>query len=152
MGSPESRPLDEPEDLLELLGTAVRTSLDATENSTPAEAVEAVTREFGLALGATGVALLLADLSGRALVRLTEVSLSDATDAETGAVRRDVTESARLLPFDGGPYEQTLVGQAPIVLKPGDAAAGRFRLRPVDRHRSDQRARRHRRAAGDVAA
>ena len=108
---------------MEALGAAVRAALDASENSTPAESVEAVTRELGAALGATAVSLLIADLSGRALVRLTEVALSDPDAGPVHGVRRDETESARVLPFDGGPRERALVTQTAIVLAPGDPAA-----------------------------
>src|SRR4029079_6245245 len=44
--------------------------LAAAEAASPVDAVEAVTRELGLALGATKVSFLIADLSGRALVRV----------------------------------------------------------------------------------
>ena len=53
----------------------VRRLLDAAEDASPVSAVEAVTRELGVALGATSVSLLIADLSGRALVRLAHVAL-----------------------------------------------------------------------------
>ena len=65
---------------MEVLGNAVRRALDMSTNSAPAQAVEAVTRELAAALGATAVALLIADLSGRALVRLTEASLLGSGD------------------------------------------------------------------------
>jgi hypothetical protein len=39
--------------------------LDAAEAASPVEAVEAVTRELGLALGATTVSFMIADVSGR---------------------------------------------------------------------------------------
>ncbi|MEW1590246.1 PP2C family protein-serine/threonine phosphatase [Micromonospora vinacea] len=77
--------------------------LDAAENASPVEAVEAVTRELGAALKARSVAFLIADLSGRALVRLTHVPLGGA-----GAGRRDGAELAVVMPFDGGPSEQAL--------------------------------------------
>ena len=54
--------------------------LGAAEASSPVEALEAVTRELGLALGATSVSFLIADLSGRALVRLAHVPLDAAAD------------------------------------------------------------------------
>ena len=40
--------------------------LDAAEAASPVESVEAVTRELALAMGATAVSFLIADLSGRA--------------------------------------------------------------------------------------
>jgi hypothetical protein len=42
------------------------------------QAVEAVTRSLRLALGADEASFLIADLSGRALVRLTHIPLSEA--------------------------------------------------------------------------
>ena len=43
--------------------------------SLPVEAVEAVARELGAAFDAAAVSFLIADLSGRALVRLAHVPL-----------------------------------------------------------------------------
>ncbi|WP_089156166.1 PP2C family protein-serine/threonine phosphatase [Micromonospora sp. NBS 11-29] len=89
--------------------------LDAAENASPVEAVEAVTGELGAALGARSVAFLIADLGGRALVRLAHVPLGDA-----GAGRRDGTEVATVMPFDGGPAEQALRTQAVQVVAERD--------------------------------
>nr|WP_244295262.1 PP2C family protein-serine/threonine phosphatase [Micromonospora orduensis] len=77
--------------------------LEAAENASPVEAVEAVTRELGTALGARTVAFLIADLSGRALVRLAHVPLGGA-----GEGRRAGDEVATVVPFDGGLAEQAL--------------------------------------------
>jgi serine phosphatase RsbU (regulator of sigma subunit) len=77
--------------------------LAAAENASPVEAIEAVTRELGAVLGARTVSFLIADLSGRALVRLAHVPLDAA-----GGGRRDGDEMATLMPFDGGPAEQAL--------------------------------------------
>jgi serine phosphatase RsbU (regulator of sigma subunit) len=84
--------------------------LDTAEAASPVEAVEAVTRELGLALGATKVSFLVADLSGRALVRLAHVRMRDVNGADIMTPlgddeRRAVEESATVLPFDGGPAE-----------------------------------------------
>ena len=49
--------------------------LEAAEAASPVEAVEAVARELGLAFDAVAVSFLIADLSGRALVRLAHVPL-----------------------------------------------------------------------------
>ncbi|MEW2145957.1 PP2C family protein-serine/threonine phosphatase [Micromonospora vinacea] len=84
-------------------GRIMAQMLDAAENASPVDAVEAVTRELGAALRARTVAFLIADLSGRALVRLTHVPLG-----ETGAGRRGGDEVAMVMPFDGGPAEQAL--------------------------------------------
>ncbi|MDG4820570.1 PP2C family protein-serine/threonine phosphatase [Asanoa sp. WMMD1127] len=89
--------------------------LTAAENASPVEAVEAVTRELGAALGARAVSFLIADLSGRALVRLAHVPL-DGGDAG----RRDGEEVATVLPFDGGPAEQALRTQTvQVFARPG---------------------------------
>ena len=89
--------------------------LAAAEDAMPVEAVEAVTRELGLALHARSVSFLVADLSGRAVVRLAHVPFD--TDPEG---RRDGGEVATVMPFDGGPYEQVLQSQALRVLATGD--------------------------------
>lgn len=89
--------------------------LDAAENASPVEAVEAVTRELGAALGARSVAFLIADLSGRALVRLAHVPLDGA-----GEGRRDGAEVATVMPFDGGPAEQALRTQTVQVVAQPD--------------------------------
>ena len=61
--------------------------LDAAEAASPVDAVEAVTRELGVALGATEVSFLIADLSGRALVRLAHVPLQVFDGAQGDQVR-----------------------------------------------------------------
>ena len=90
-------------------------ALDAAEAASPVEAVEAVTRELGLALDATRVSFLIADLSGRALVRLAHLRLGTAAGAVGSALgsdeRRAVEESATVIPFDGGPTEQAVRSQ-----------------------------------------
>ncbi|MEV8509600.1 serine/threonine-protein phosphatase, partial [Actinoplanes sp. NPDC051475] len=50
--------------------------LAAAEEAAPVEAVGAVTRELGAALHARSVSFLVADLSGRALVRLAHTPLT----------------------------------------------------------------------------
>jgi serine phosphatase RsbU (regulator of sigma subunit) len=103
--------------------------LDAAEAASPVDAVEAVTRELGVALGATEVSFLIADLSGRALVRLAHVPLQVFDDARGDQVlepgeRRDAEEHATVLPFDGGPAEQAVRTQTVQLLGPDDRAAG----------------------------
>jgi serine phosphatase RsbU (regulator of sigma subunit) len=85
--------------------------LAAAEDAAPVDAVEAVTRELGTALGARTVSFLIADLSGRALVRLAHVPFHSDS-----AGRRDGDEVATVLPFDGGPREEALRTQAVQVL------------------------------------
>lgn len=93
----------------------LRRLLDAAEDAGPAQAVDAVTRGLGRALGATSVSFLIADLSGRALVRLAHVASQG--DEESG-VRRDDQERGTGLPFDGGPAAQALRTQQVQVLPP----------------------------------
>jgi serine phosphatase RsbU (regulator of sigma subunit) len=91
-------------------------------------------------LGATSVSFLITDLSGRALVRLTQLSLADGdggagahpvgTDGE-GDGRRDARELATTVPIDGGPVERALRTQAVQVLPPGDAHTGDGRGRDL---------------------
>jgi serine phosphatase RsbU (regulator of sigma subunit) len=101
----------------------IDSALDAAEAASPVEAVETVTRELGVALGATKVSFLIADLSGRALVRLAHLQLT-ATDgtAITAPLepdeRRALEESATVLPFDGGPAEQAIRTQQVQVVRP----------------------------------
>ncbi|MGA4683405.1 PP2C family protein-serine/threonine phosphatase [Micromonospora sp. AB353] len=89
--------------------------LQSAEDAAPVQAVEAVTGVIATALNARGVSLLIADFSGRALVRLTH------QPARGGPGQRHDEEDAEILPFDGGPYEQALRRQAPVVV-PGDGA------------------------------
>jgi serine phosphatase RsbU (regulator of sigma subunit) len=114
--------------------------LEAAEAASPVEAVEAVTRELGLALGATSVSFLVADLSGRGLVQLAHVPLRGTSGADVEAEsseRRADGEFATSLPFDGGPAEQAVRTQQVQVLAPTDpqatdTPAGRWRvLAPV---------------------
>lgn len=110
--------------------------LEAAEAASPVESVEAVTCELGQALRATA-AFLIADLSGRALVRLAHVPL--AAGEQSGGTplgpgeRRDVEESATLIPFDGGPEEQAVRTQRVQLLPLADEAgagggSGQWRL------------------------
>jgi serine phosphatase RsbU (regulator of sigma subunit) len=102
--------------------------LDAAEAASPVDAVGAVTRELGVALGATEVSFLIADLSGRALVRLEHVPLREVEDRNgnqrlTAGERRDAEELATVLPFDGGPAEQAVRTQTVQLLAPGRHSA-----------------------------
>lgn len=103
--------------------------LDMAEAASPVQAVEAVTRQLGAALGATTVSFLISDLSGRGLVRLTHVTVSEpAAGLETVGDRRDVEESATFMPFDGGPVEQVLRLQQLRLLPPGQTYMGGLRV------------------------
>ena len=97
--------------------------LDAAEDASPVQAVEAVSRELGRALGATRVSFLIADLSGRALVRLAHVELArggdDVGTALGSGERRAGEESATVVPLDGGPEELVVRSQQVRVVPPG---------------------------------
>lgn len=98
--------------------------LDAAEAASPLDAVTAVTSELGAALSATSVSFLIADLSGRALVRLAYVPRTTGQQTENGesvvhGARRHGEESAMVVPFDGGPEEQAVRTQTVQVLAPG---------------------------------
>jgi serine phosphatase RsbU (regulator of sigma subunit) len=111
--------------------------LDAVEAASPVEAVEAVTRELGRAFGAAAVSFLIADLSGRALVRLARIPLVLGAGAGdpglTTGERRDEEESATVLPFDGGPGEQAVRTQTVQVMasSPADEEPSWTVLAPV---------------------
>ena len=102
--------------------------LAAAEAASPVEAVESVTRELGLALGATSVSFLIADLSGRALVRLAHVPLRARAPGSSmpfgRGERRQAEESATVLPFDGGLEEQVIRGQRVQVQDLGPESGG----------------------------
>ena len=109
--------------------SALTRALEAAEAAAPVDAVEAVTEELGLALGATKVSFLIADLSGRALVRLAHLQLSDGDGATSGEAfapgeRRALEESATVLPLDGGPAEQAIRTQQVQVVSPQRDGAG----------------------------
>jgi serine phosphatase RsbU (regulator of sigma subunit) len=120
----------EPDHAARVLGSV----LAAAEAASPVDAVAAVTRELGLTLGASRVSFLIADLSGRALVRLAHIRLPAGAEAADEASlgpgeRRSVEESATVLPFDGGPAEravrtQTLQVVAPDPGRPGSDGVG----------------------------
>jgi serine phosphatase RsbU (regulator of sigma subunit) len=80
------------------------------ENAAPVDAVEAVTRRIGTALGALWVSFLIADMSGRALVRLSHVPFGAVPDG-----RRQDQDVAVVLPFDAGPREQALRSQHVLI-------------------------------------
>ena len=100
----------------------------AAEAASPVESVEAVTRELAVVTGATAVSFLIADLSGRALVRLAHVRADVAgedngSQPPAGGERREAEESATVLSFDGGPEEQAVRSQSVRVLPPGGTRA-----------------------------
>ncbi|GIM92451.1 PP2C family protein-serine/threonine phosphatase [Paractinoplanes toevensis] len=96
-------------------GTDLDEVLLAVEKAAPVDAVAAVTRSIGVSLNASWVSFLVADMSGRALVRLVHVPIG----AESGGRRQD-QDVALVVPFDGGPQEQALRTQQVLVEPDGD--------------------------------
>ncbi len=127
--------------MVSVRGVDVGRVLRAAESASPLEAVAAVARELGAVFDAAAVSFLIADLSGRALVRLVHVPLvggkADVRTPLGRGERRDLEESATVVPFDGGPAEQAVRTQTVQVLTPdpaqsGDGALGWWRvLAPV---------------------
>ena len=89
--------------------------LEKVEAAAPIDAVEVVAAELGVMVDATAVTLLVADFSGRAVVRLT------AAETVPGA-RVHGPEQAETLPLPGTRYEQVLRTQQPDVQPVGDGA------------------------------
>ncbi|MDI6103056.1 PP2C family protein-serine/threonine phosphatase [Actinoplanes sp. NEAU-A12] len=87
----------------------------AVEKAAPVDAVGAVTRTIGVQLDALWVSFLVADMSGRALVRLVHNAIG-----EVSVGRRQDKDIALVLPFDGGSQEQALRGQRTLVEQIGD--------------------------------
>jgi serine phosphatase RsbU (regulator of sigma subunit) len=104
----------------EVSGVDLNDVLLAVEKAAPVDAVEAVTRSIGVSLDALWVSFLVADMSGRALVRLVHVPIGDVPGG-----RRQDEDIAMVLPFDGGPQEQALRAQHLLV----EHAGGRHVLR-----------------------
>ena len=89
-------------------GESLSRVLDAAEDASPVQAVDAVTHELGAALGATAVSFLISDLSGRGLVRLAR-QRGDTSDDGGSTVG---------IPYVGGPAEQAMRTQSVQVLPP----------------------------------
>jgi serine phosphatase RsbU (regulator of sigma subunit) len=84
--------------------------LVAVEKAAPVDAVEAVTHTIGRNLDALWVSFLVADMSGRALVRLVHIPIGEVTFG-----RQQDQDVAVVLPFDGGAQEQALRAQQVMV-------------------------------------
>jgi len=89
--------------------------LRRVETAAPIDAVEVVAAELGRMVDASAVTLLIADFSGRAVVRLTSAGLVDGA-------RRHGVEQAETLPLPGTRYEQVLRTQQADVEAIGDGA------------------------------
>jgi serine phosphatase RsbU (regulator of sigma subunit) len=96
-------------------GNGLRGLLEAAEAASPLEAVEAVTGQLGRALDAARVSFLIADISGRSLVRLSIAGREHRiaqTVGHDGSLRRSGFEAAEVLAVDDGPLGRTLREQS----------------------------------------
>ncbi len=91
--------------------------LDAVEDASPVQAVEAATRALADGLGASSVSFLIADLSGRALVRLSRVDADTGHGADQDDARSDGGERAVSEPLDGDVGARALRTQSVQVLR-----------------------------------
>jgi serine phosphatase RsbU (regulator of sigma subunit) len=101
--------------------------LEAAEAAAPVDAVSALTQEVGKRLRAASVSLLIADMSGRSLVRLVHLPLvagdrAAGTSPLSANHRTQGEESATTLPFDGGPLERVIRSQRLEVVPSGSVA------------------------------
>src|SRR4051795_7708060 len=82
--------------------------LEKVEAAAPIDAVEVVAVELGDMVNATAVTLLIADFSGRAVVRLTSAKMVEGA-------RGHGAEQAETLPLAGTRYEHVLRTQQPDI-------------------------------------
>jgi hypothetical protein len=68
----------------------------AVEKAAPVDAVEAVTRSIGVDLDALWVSFLLADMSGRALVRLVHVPIGGVSGGRRPARQQRLDETQKI--------------------------------------------------------
>ncbi|MGR7025831.1 PP2C family protein-serine/threonine phosphatase [Geodermatophilus sp. URMC 62] len=98
-------------------GWDVGVLLDGVEGTAPIEAVEAAAETLADRLGARELTFLIADFSGRAVVRLTSRA------AGVGGARRQAGAQAETVPMAGTVYERVLRTQAvDVQALDGDAA------------------------------
>jgi serine phosphatase RsbU (regulator of sigma subunit) len=89
--------------------------LEQVESAAPIDAVEVVAAELGRMVDAQAVTLLIADFSGRAVVRLT-------SSGRVEGARGNGAEQAETLPLPGTLYERVLRTQQADVQAIGDGA------------------------------
>src|SRR5919112_2153403 len=87
--------------------------LQQVEAAAPIDGVEVVAAELGRMVDAHAVTLLIADFSGRAVVRLTSADLVEGS-------RRQGREQAETVPLPGTLYERVLRTQRADVAPIGD--------------------------------
>ncbi|MCE3551687.1 serine/threonine-protein phosphatase [Pseudonocardia sp. RS11V-5] len=100
---------------------AVRDLLEAVEAAAPADAVEEVSNQLAELFGASRVAFLIADLSGRAVVRLTRGPGEGEGGDGPGP------DGSERIPLESTVYDRVLQFQEPVV-EHEEAAAGEVRV------------------------
>lgn len=99
----------------------LRALLASVEEAFPVDVVDVLADELGRTIGARHVALLIANFSGDALVRLSHVERS-------GRAQDGRNERGQAVPLAGTVYEQAMLSQEPRVVEEAD---GRLVLAPV---------------------
>jgi serine phosphatase RsbU (regulator of sigma subunit) len=89
--------------------------LSAVEAAPPVSAVDALAAELAEAIGAREVSFLIADFSGRSLIRL-------GHSGGAGVLRLQGKETAERVPLTGTPHGRALTAQAVQVIDEGDGA------------------------------
>jgi serine phosphatase RsbU (regulator of sigma subunit) len=89
-------------------------ALEAVEAASPVDAVEAVTARLATALGTDRVSFLIADLAGRALVRMGNGVRRSRAARVFGA------ESAETLPLSESAVGTVIAEQTPVTVRAGD--------------------------------
>lgn len=89
-------------------------ALEAVESASPVDAVDAVTCKLAAELGTDRITFLIADLAGRAVVKLGHGELAGADARRLGA------ESAQTVPLDVGPIAEVLAQQRPVTGRTSD--------------------------------
>lgn len=107
---------------------ALARAIERVQVASPLDAVEAVTRELSVALGASAVSFLVADLSGRGLVRLAQVRSKDGLSARKGssgdARSLDIDQPNTKISLDEEATGRALRSQTIQVLPPRDSEGG----------------------------
>ncbi|MGN6609801.1 MAG: hypothetical protein ACTHMS_22665 [Jatrophihabitans sp.] len=95
--------------------------LGAVEDASPVDAIDALSEALVVGVGARHVALLIANFSGDALVRMSHVS-------GTAMQRAGHNERAESVPLAGSPHQRVLLSQARDVV---EADRGWLALVPI---------------------
>lgn len=92
----------------------LRALLAAVESTPPVDAVEVLAGELARMLDASEVSLLIANLSGSAVMRMSRVA--------SGTLQDGGNERVESLPLPGTVYERVLFGQEPVIERQDDGS------------------------------